>query len=391
MKALSRSNSYSLAFWRMCFSSLLFFASFNLVIPELPAYFMSIGGSAEQKGYIIALFTLVAMLSRPFSGRLSDTIGRVPVMIFGSVVCVVVGFLYPLLVFVSGFFVLRFVHGLSTGFTPTGNAAYVADIVPREKRGAAMGYLGFFNSLGMAAGPAVGSQVMLWLGGEYKWLFWLSSIVAFISALVILGLPETLVEKQRMRFGLLKIRWEDVFEPRVVKPSIVLLLTAFSFGVVLTVVPDLAVHIGMQNKGTFFMVFTLSSLASRLTAGAVSDRIGRIPVLYASTVLLTVALVIIGYADARWIFLVGASIYGFALGINSPTIYAWAIDLSSDKHKGRGMGTVYIALEIAIGVGALVSGFMFADHYERIGWPFFLSAALSALGFVYLLFLKGRN
>lgn len=391
MKALSRSNSYSLAFWRMCFSSLLFFASFNLVIPELPAYFMSIGGSAEQKGYIIALFTLVAMLSRPFSGRLSDTIGRVPVMIFGSVVCVVVGFLYPLLVFVSGFFVLRFVHGLSTGFTPTGNAAYVADIVPKEKRGAAMGYLGFFNSLGMAAGPAVGSQVMLWLGGEYKWLFWLSSIVAFISALVILGLPETLVEKQKMRLGLLKIRWEDVFEPRVVKPSIVLLLTAFSFGVVLTVVPDLAVHIGMQNKGTFFMVFTLSSLASRLTAGAVSDRIGRIPVLYASTVLLTVALVIIGYADARWIFLVGASIYGFALGINSPTIYAWAIDLSSDKHKGRGMGTVYIALEIAIGVGALVSGFMFADHYERIGWPFFLSAALSALGFVYLLFLKGRN
>lgn len=375
----------------MCLSSLLFFASFNLVIPELPSYLMSIGGSAEQKGYIIALFTLVAMASRPFSGRLSDTIGRVPVMMFGTVVCILIGFLYPLLTFVLGFFVLRFVHGLSTGFTPTGNAAYVADIVSKEERGAAMGYLGFFNSLGMAAGPALGSQLMLWVGGEYKWLFWLSSLIALVSALVIFGLPETLQPKQKMRWEFLKIRWEDVFEPRVIKPSIVLLFTAFSFGVVLTVVPDLATHIGMQNKGTFFSVFTFSSLFSRLTAGKVSDRIGRVPVLYASTILLTVSLTIIGYSETRTVFLIGSAIYGFALGINSPTIYAWAIDLSSETHKGRGMGTVYIALEIAIGGGALIAGFMFADHYERIGWPFLLSAVLSALGFVYLLMVRKRE
>ncbi|MBI1185438.1 MFS transporter [bacterium] len=378
-------KAYSAAFWRMCFSSLLFFASFNLVIPELPAYFMLIGGKEEHKGYIIALFTLVAMASRPFSGRLSDTIGRVPVMMFGVLVCVALGFLYPLLQFVAGFFVLRFLHGFSTGFTPTGNAAYVADIVPVGKRGEAMGYLGFFNSLGMAIGPAVGSQLMLWLNGSYAWLFACSSLVALLSALVIFGLPETLKNRQPMRLGLLRVKWVDIYEPRVWQPFVALLLTAFSFGVVLTLVPDLATHLGMQNKGTFFSVFTLSSLLSRLTAGRVSDRVGRVKVLYASTTLLALALVLIAFATDKYVFMGGAAVYGFALGINSPTIYAWAIDLSSEKHKGRGMGTVYIGLELAIGAGALVAGYVFGGNFNRINIPFLVAATLSLLAFIFLL------
>ena len=73
-----------------------------MMIPELPAYLTNLGG-AEHKGWIIALFTLTAGLSRPFSGKLTDTIGRMPVMYIGVWACVVCGVLYPALAFVSGF------------------------------------------------------------------------------------------------------------------------------------------------------------------------------------------------------------------------------------------------------------------------------------------------
>lgn len=66
---------YNLQFILLCMSSLLFSASFNMLIPELPAYISSLGG-AEYKGLIIALFTLTAGISRPFSGKLTDKIGR---------------------------------------------------------------------------------------------------------------------------------------------------------------------------------------------------------------------------------------------------------------------------------------------------------------------------
>ena len=75
-------------FFLLCLSTALFSASFNMIIPELPDYLTSLGG-AEYKGLIIGLFTLTAGLARPLSGKLTDTVGRVPVMIIGTIVCVV--------------------------------------------------------------------------------------------------------------------------------------------------------------------------------------------------------------------------------------------------------------------------------------------------------------
>jgi MFS family permease len=80
-------------------------------------------------------------------------------MVFGAVVCCICGFLYPVLGSVAGFLLLRLLHGLSTGFTPTGNTAYAADIIPASRRGEAIGFLGLCGSSGMALGPAVGSLV----------------------------------------------------------------------------------------------------------------------------------------------------------------------------------------------------------------------------------------
>ena len=133
-----------------------------MIIPELPAYLTSLGGE-NYKGWIIALFTLSAGLSRPFSGKLADKIGRIPVMVFGASVCFIVGLSYPILQFVGGFLFLRFAHGFSAGFTPTGTSAYVADIVPFAQRGEALGIQSLFGSLGMAAGPALGG----WIAGVW--------------------------------------------------------------------------------------------------------------------------------------------------------------------------------------------------------------------------------
>ncbi|MFM7853920.1 MAG: MFS transporter, partial [Flammeovirgaceae bacterium] len=66
---------YTAQFWLLCISSALFFASFNMIIPELPDYLTKLNG-AKYKGFIISLFTVTAMLSRPFSGKLADMLGR---------------------------------------------------------------------------------------------------------------------------------------------------------------------------------------------------------------------------------------------------------------------------------------------------------------------------
>ena len=79
MTEIKPAKIYSSHFWLLCVSTILFFASFNMLIPELPEFLTRLGGE-QYKGFIISLFTLTAMASRPFSGKLTDMMGRKPVM-----------------------------------------------------------------------------------------------------------------------------------------------------------------------------------------------------------------------------------------------------------------------------------------------------------------------
>lgn len=373
---------YTLRFGLLCASSFLFSASFNMLIPELPAYLSSLGG-AGYKGLIIALFTVTAGLSRPFSGKLTDTIGRVPVMAIGSLVCFVCGFLYPMLGTVAGFLTLRLFHGFSTGFKPTATAAYIADVVAPNRWGEAMGFHGICFSTGMAIGPALGSFVTTQYG--INGLFYTSSLFALLSILILGNLPETHPEKQRFKVSFLKLSAHEILEPRVLPAAIITLLGYVSYGAVLTLVPDWSSHLGVTNKGTFFIVFTVASLLVRFAAGRVSDRHGRIAVLKWASALLVVSMLIIGWAQSVIALMVGAFIYGIATGLFSPASNALTADLSLPEHRGRAMATMYIALEAGIGMGALLAGWAFADRMHMVPPIFFASALVSLAGLVYLL------
>lgn len=378
-----KSNTlYSRPFLLLCLSHALFAGSFNMMIPELPAYLSSMGG-AEHKGLIIALFTLTAGLSRPFSGKLTDTIGRIPVMYIGVMACVICSLLYPALAFVTGFLWLRFFHGFSTGFKPTGTAAYVADVVPVDRRGEAMGMLGICLSLGSSSAPPLGS----WLVQAYdiNTMFYASAVLAVLSIIVLFNLPETLSEKQKFRWSLLKVTRDDIFDPLAMPAAYAMIFCYFSYGVLLTLVPDLSDHLGLSNRGVFFSIFTLASVSTRFFAGKISDRLGREPVLKASALMIGVAMLVFAHASTPMMLYIASTLFGLGNGVFSPAINAWTVDLGDPERKGRALATMFIALEIAIGGGALLAGWYFADNFDRMPAIFDFAAAMSFAGWVYLM------
>jgi MFS family permease len=379
---------YTLQFGLVCLSSFLFSASFNMLIPELPAYLSAMGG-ASYKGLIIALFTLTAGLSRPFSGKLTDTIGRVPIMAVGSLVCFVCGFLYPVLTTIAGFLFLRLIHGFSTGFKPTATAAYVADLVPVNRWGEAMGVHGLCFSTGMAIGPAIGSAITDHF--SINILFYCSSLFALLSIGILANMKETLADKKKFKFSHLKIARKDIIEQRVIPAALITLLSYVSYGAILTVIGDWSKHLGTSNKGLFFMVFTIASLVIRFVAGKASDKFGRVLIIKISLVLLASALFMIGLANSS-VVLMGASVlYGIATGMLSPAANAWTIDLSDPQHRGKAMATMYIALEAGIGFGALLAGWLFVDDISAIPLTFFICTGITLFALVYLQFIWKRQ
>ncbi len=358
------------------------------MIPELPAYLSSLGG-AQYKGWIIALFTLTAGISRPFSGRLTDTIGRIPVMYVGVFACIICSMLYPALAFVSGFLTLRFFHGFSTGFKPTGTTAYVADIVSPLRRGEAMGFLGICLSVGASASPLLGS----WLVQAFhniNVMFYASAVLALLSMIILMRLKETLRPTQPFRWKLLWIKREDIFDPRAIPAAIIMIFCYFSYGVILTLAPDLSDALGLSNRGTFFAIFTLASISTRFFAGKISDQWGRIPVLKASAVVIGISMVLFAHTNTPWMLYLASTMFGLGNGIFSPAINAWTIDLGDPEKKGRALATMFMALEIAIGGGAALSGWYFADQIGRMPAVFYAAAFMNLGGLIYL-FWKGHS
>jgi len=299
---------YSSLFILLCLSQALFSASFNMIVPELPAYLRSLGGE-EYIGLIIALFTTTAGLSRPFSGKLTDTIGRMPVQVIGTLVCVIASLIYPFVSSVFGFLLLRFFHGFSTGFKPTAASAYLADIVPVERRGEAMGIMGVSMNLGASIAPPIGSQIAL--DYSLNTMFYCSSGLALISVLLLFGMKESLVNKQKFKPSLLLIKKGEIIDRTALLPAIIVLLLYLNIGALITIGPDQSVYYGMDNKGFFFTSYTLCSILSRLLAGKASDRYGRVSVIRVSLVLLIISLASFNFVNSASTFLAASGFYCF--------------------------------------------------------------------------------
>jgi len=133
----------------------LMIAGFGLVIPLLPFFAQAFDAPAWQVTLLFSAFSFGQFLGEPFWGRLSDRIGRKPVLI---ITITAVGLSYAALAFAPNMavaFVIRFANGLFAGNISTLQGA-MADITPPEKRASRMGIMGAAFSAGFMTGPAIG-------------------------------------------------------------------------------------------------------------------------------------------------------------------------------------------------------------------------------------------
>ncbi|SFT76020.1 Predicted arabinose efflux permease, MFS family [Lishizhenia tianjinensis] len=382
-------KKYSKNFWAICTSLLLFMTSFNLIIPELNDFITILGG-IEYKGLIITLFTLSAAISRPFSGKLSDTIGRKSTMYIGITVSTIVTFLYPLCGSVLFFLTLRFFHGFSTGFLPTGATALVTDILPADKRGQGMGVFGTATSLGIGVGQFLGSPITNLVGLDG--LFIISGMLAIIAGLMILTVRETLKNPQTFSPGLLKIKKTEIIERNVIPAGIVMILTATCSGIIFVLSPDMSEYLGIANKGWFFFFYVISTIGIRLFTGKVSDKYGRRETLIAGCLVLCISMLIVGFSESMFMFTIGAIVFGIATGINSPTLFAWMADLSPSHRRGISAGTLFIALEVGIMFGATSTLYTYESTFKSVPQTFMVGAGFSIVALLYILWhLKFRR
>jgi multidrug resistance protein len=167
---------------------------FGIVIPILPLYAQHFGSNEWINGILVGIYSAMQFLFAPVLGRISDRVGRRPVLLVSlagtAVGFAIMGFARTL----AWLFVARIIDGISGGNISTAQA-YIADITSPEERSKAMGLIGAAFGLGFILGPAIGG-VLSSFSIAAPFLF--ASALALLNAvLVFIRLPESLSPEHR--------------------------------------------------------------------------------------------------------------------------------------------------------------------------------------------------
>lgn len=134
----------------------LVMVGFGIIIPVLPFLLLQFSSSATVLGLLMAVFSIMQFIFAPYWGRLSDRIGRRPVLLIGLSGFGITFIIFGLATDLWMLFIARILSGAISSATLPTAMAYIADITTPENRAKGMGMMGAAMGLGMIFGPALG-------------------------------------------------------------------------------------------------------------------------------------------------------------------------------------------------------------------------------------------
>jgi len=362
---------------------------FGVLLPLLPFFVESAGGTPQAVGAMLATFSVSQLLATPALGRWADRVGRRPVMVLslaGNAVAMALFAVAAAQASLALAFASRLLAGVTAGNLAACQAA-VADVTGVEDRSRSMGLIGAAIGLGMILGPVIGgalSAVAIWAPPLAA-----AGLAAVDLVAVLLLMPETAPRRAAAAAPAHAPRTRIAAEAgpplaRLARGPVVAVLALYALtfvclAAVQATLPLLArVTLGwnVREVGIVFGAMGLGSLVVQgALIGPLASRFGAVPLVGAGLALLCGALVVIGTADTAGPLVAGTLAVGVGVGLVLPSLATVAADLAGPHEQGTVLGFAQSSGGLGRTLGPLAAGAL----YTRLGPPApFLSAAATA-------------
>lgn len=356
--------------------NLLTYINHFIFISLLPMYAIHIGGNNTDAGLMTGLFSIAALVFRPIFGKLLDKRGRKPVVIIGLTIIAIMSASFIISSTIPALIILRSINGIGFSAASTAIGTVVTDILPKNRLAEGIGYFGISNNIAQAIGPLIGLYIIQGYG--YPTLFAVVAIVSFTSMLCALPVnyhKNGIKEEQAHTLTVVsKPNSIGFLETALISPALMMLLIATVFGAVQTFVAKYALTLGINNIGMFFTIYALATILTRLFYGKLSRRLGIGGILVPAIILVILSQLVLSFAASLWMFILSAVLYGFGGGCIMPSLNTIIVLFASPSRKGTALAVFYSAMDIGVGVSAIIWGIM----SQNFGYPvIYLGGAIS--------------
>lgn len=359
-------------FWVIWLAVAMDLLGFGIIIPLLPLYADSFGASPATIGALVASYSLAQFVFSPLWGRLSDRVGRRPVLLVTIAGSAVGSLILGLAGTITVLFVGRVVDGISGASIAVARAA-VADVATPEDRPRLMGLLGAAFGVGFVVGPAIGGLAAL--GGASVPFFVAAGISVINLILAWIRIPET------RQIGMATPGRRRAPMPPLVRRLVALaFVTVVAFGAfeaTFALLGERRLDMSATEVGLVFAGVGVVLVGTQaVIAGVLGRRLGEL-----RSIRLGITANVVGFAmmsmAASWpVLLVALGVLAFGQGLLTPMISSAIAGASERGASGLALGAHASATNLARVVGPLLGGAAFGITTSL---PFQSAAVIVAL------------
>ncbi|MBD3109582.1 MFS transporter [Bacillus sp. AGMB 02131] len=364
--------------------NLFTFMSFQMLIPTLPPYIKSIGGSVLEVGLITALFSLGAIFIRPFIGFLLAFKARKMLVLIGAAALLLITLFYPLTNVIVILLAFRLIHGIAWGWSTTANGTAAVDLIPNSRLGEGTGYYGLSITLGMIIAPSLG--LILYERASFDTLVYVSAFLGVI-ALVLLSfvsyqMPADVkkAKREEMQFSYV----HTLIEKACWFPALLTLLVAFGYGSIVSFIVIFSNERGIENIFLFYLVNAVFATLSRPITGKMFDRSGPRKIVIFCSLLTFASLWVLSFSYSSLHVAIAGMLLGIGYGSILPVLQSWSLSITEPSRRGIANAMSFSAIDLGIGLSGIIFGVLAA--YFEISSIFQISSFFILLVTVLVLF-----
>ena len=372
----------------------------SFLIVVLPLYIASgdIGGNllglSESliTGIVLGLFGLVSSVCQPFTGRLTDRMGKRRIfVIIGLALFTAANYSYVLTDTYLGILGIRTLQGIAAALTITASIALVSELSERGSRGGNMGVYNSFRLIGFGVGPLASGVLIetapyelpiLGRVGGFEAAFYVAAFAAFISAVLVSLLvsdPEdTEPSTEPLVINIFSDKKGYTLDP-IFALGISTFIMSMGFALLTSIEPEVNERL---SQGAFLFSFEFSALVGALAitqpyVGSLSDRFGRKRFIVAGMFCLVPTTLAQGLVAAPWHMILARALQGVSAAMVFAPALALAGDLADKGQEGAQLSVLTVSFGLGISFGALISGYSIRFGFAA---PFVIGAILAVLG-----------